>query len=196
MKITTTTLITDLLEKTRINLHKVEGFKELSEQELNYKASIDEWSILECIEHLNIYGDFYILQIRESIEKTTTIATKTFKSGLIGNYFVNLIAPKEKLNKMKTLKENNPIGSRLDKNVLDRFIDQQKECLGLTEKSKNINLTKTKTAISITKLIKLRLGDTFRFITAHNERHLLQVENILKKLANNYVNKNDESYFK
>ena len=66
---------------------------------------------------------------------------------------------------------------------IDRFINQQKEYLELIEKSKKINLTKTKTAISISKLIKLRLGDTFRFITAHNERHLLQAENILIKAS-------------
>lgn len=65
---------------------------------------------------------------------------------------------------MKTLKENNPLGSHLDKSVIDRFIDQQKDSLKLIDKSKNVNLSKTKTAISISKLIKLRLGDTFRFI--------------------------------
>ncbi len=84
---------------------------------------------------------------------------------------------------MKTLKVNNLLGSHLDRSVIDRFITQQKECLELIEKSKNVNLAKTKTAISITKLIKLRLGDTFRFITAHNERHLLQAENIFLKTS-------------
>lgn len=181
MKIVTNELIAELVEKTRININKAEGFRKLSEKELNYKESIDEWSILECMEHLNIYGDFYNPEIKERIEKTKTTSTKIFKSGVIGNYFVNLISPKEKLNKMKTLKENNPLGSHLDKTVIDRFVNQQKECLELIEKSKKINLTKTKTAISITKLVKLRLGDTLRFITAHNERHLLQAENILRK---------------
>ena len=88
---------------------------------------------------------------------------------------------------MKTLKENNPLGSHLDKNVIDRFINQQKECLELLEKSKRINLSKTKTAISISKLIKLRLGDTFRFITAHNERHVLQAENIVNKANRTFL---------
>lgn len=180
MKIITQELIAELIEKTRININKAEGFRKLTEKELNFKESIDEWSMLECIEHLNIYGDFYNPEIKECIKKTHTTSTKIFKSGVIGNYFVNLIRPKEKLNKMKTLKVNNPLGSSLDKNVIDRFINQQKDCLELIEKSKQINLTKTKTAISISKLIKLRLGDTFRFITAHNERHLLQAENILK----------------
>ena len=183
MKIITKELIEELIEKTRKNIIKAVGFRKLTEKELNYKVAINEWSILECIEHLNLYGDFYNPEIKECIEKTNTTSSKIFKSGIIGNYFVNLISPKEKLNKMKTLKVNNPIDSRLDKNVIDRFVNQQKECLELIEKSKNINLTKTKTAISISKLIKLRLGDTFRFITAHNERHLLQAENILKKAS-------------
>ncbi|MEP5341251.1 MAG: DinB family protein [Algibacter sp.] len=181
MKIMTQELLVDLIEKTKVNINKAEGFKKLNEKELNYKETIDTWSILECIEHLNIYGDFYNPEIKACIMKTHTTSTKIFKSGVIGNYFVNLISPKEKLNKMKTLKVNNPLGSNLDKNVIERFISQQKECLELIEKSKNINLTKTKTAISISKLIKMRLGDTFRFITAHNERHILQAENILKK---------------
>lgn len=180
MKIITNELIMELLGKTNINIHKVGGFKKLTDKELNYKETIDKWSILECIEHLNIYGDFYNPEIKKCIKQTNTKSAKIFKSGIIGNYFVNLISPKEKLNKMKTLKVNNPIGSRLDRSVIDKFINQQKECLELIEQSKNINLTKTKTAISISKLIKLRLGDTFRFITAHNERHLLQAENILK----------------
>lgn len=72
------------------------------------------------------------------------------------------------------------MGSQQDRNVINKFINQQKECLELIEKSKQISLTKTKTTISISKLLKLRLGDTFRFITAHNERHLLQAENMLK----------------
>ena len=181
MKIVTKELIAQLIEKTRININKAEGFRKLSENELNYKEAIHEWSILECIEHLNLYGDFYNPEIKKCINKTNTTSAKIFKSGVIGNYFVNLISPKVKLNKMKTPKINNPLGSHLNKNVIDRFINQQKECLELIEKSKNVNLSKTKTAISISKLVKLRLGDTFRFITAHNERHLLQAENVLNK---------------
>ena len=40
--------------------------------------------------------------------------------------------------------------------------------------SRNINLNKVKTNITISKLIKLKLGDTFRFLTYHNERHIIQ----------------------
>ena len=154
----------------------------LTEEELNHKENIEKWSILECIEHLNLYGKFYNPEIRKRIETSNSKPSKIFKSGLIGNYFVNTMRPKKKLNKMKTFKDKNPLGSKLDAEVIDRFIAQQKDFLDLIEMSKNINLTQTKTSISISKLIKLRLGDTFRFIIAHNERHLIQAENA-RKLA-------------
>jgi hypothetical protein len=185
MKIATKELVEELVEKTRLNINKAIGFKKLSEQELNYKEGKDRWSILECIEHLNLYGDFYNPEIKQCIKKSQSKSSSIFKSGLMGNYFVKIISPKEQLNKMKTLKINNPIGSKLDKNVIERFINQQKEYLELIDKSKEVNLTKVKTAISITKLFKLRLGDTLRFVTAHNERHLIQAENVQKKFRSN-----------
>ena len=42
---------------------------------------------------------------------------------------------------------------------------------------------KTKTAISISKLIKLRLGDTFRVLIYHNERHIKQAERAIKEAS-------------
>ena len=86
---------------------------------------------------------------------------------------------KEKLNKMKTFKDKNPLGSKLDKSTIERFISQQEQVLNLLDKSRKIDLSKTKTAISISKLIKLRIGDTFRVVIYHNERHLVQAEKIL-----------------
>lgn len=87
--------------------------------------------------------------------------------------------PKEKLNKMKTFKDKNPIGSKLDKKTIERFISQQEQILNLLDKSREIDLNKTKTAISITNLIKLKIGDTFRVVIYHNERHLEQANKLL-----------------
>ena len=42
------------------------------------------------------------------------------------------------------------------------------------------NLTKVKTSITISNWIKLRLGDTFRFVIHHNLRHVVQAKNLLE----------------
>ena len=58
MKFNTTELLADLIERTRININTVEKFRDLPIEELNHKENTEKWSVLECIEHLNLYGDF------------------------------------------------------------------------------------------------------------------------------------------
>ncbi len=177
MKIAAEKLITDLIESTRENLNQVEKFKECSDQALNYKKNASSWSILECIEHLNLYGDYYLPEMEDNIANSKHEATAIFKSGILGNYFANQMLPKEGMKKMEAPKDKNPSGSQLEKSVIERFIKQQHKMLELLDKSRHVSLTKTKTAISISKLIKLRLGDTFRFVIYHNQRHLAQAIN-------------------
>ncbi len=172
-------LIQDLIERTQRNINQAEKFRSLSIDKLNWKAELESWSILECLEHLNLYGDFYIPELKNQIESSKTSATKNFKSGILGNYFAKMMLPQEKLNKMKTFKDKNPIGSKLDTKTIDRFILQQEQLLNLLNKARKISLGKTKTAVSISKFIKLRIGDTFRVVIYHNERHLVQANIML-----------------
>ena len=183
MTITSEKLIQDLIERTRININQAEKFSLLSTEKLNWRAENDSWSILECFEHLNLYGDFYISEIKKRIENSNTQPKENFKSGLLGNYFAKSMLPKENLNKMKTFKDKNPIGSKLDKSTIERFVSQQEKILNLLDKSREIDLNKTKTAISISKLIKLKIGDTFRVVIYHNERHLEQAKKLLGEKA-------------
>ncbi len=169
-------LIKELVGLTQVNA--VQTFKELSDQQLNLKATDDSWSILECIEHLNRYGDFYIPEIQNRLDKSNHKASSAFKSGLLGNYFAKSMLPKVKLNKMKTFASMNPNNSVLHKDVLDTFIYQQEQILDLLAKAKKTNMTKVKTSISISKLIKLRLGDTFRVVIYHNLRHIEQAQRV------------------
>ena len=184
MRTSKSRLIEDLISRTKANLNAVEQFKVLSEKELNWKENAESWSVLECIEHLNLYGDFYLPEIKRRIAQASTAGDSSeFKSGLLGNYFAKSMLPKEKLNKMKTFKDKNPSGSKLNKGVLHRFTDQQKEMLDLLNKARKVDLNKVKTAISITKLLKLRLGDTFRVVIYHNQRHIVQAEKVLRKIG-------------
>lgn len=182
MKIRTELLIEDLIERTKQHMNQAEELKQLGHKQLNWKENPESWSVLECLEHLNLYGDFYLPEIESSIENSQFPGqADIFKSGLLGNYFAKAMLPKEKLNKMKTFKDKNPGGSKLNISTLDRFIEQQRKMLALLDKARQINITKTKTAISISNLIKLRLGDTFRVVIYHNQRHLLQATKTINK---------------
>lgn len=176
----TEALLTDLIERTKGVLNSSENFNSLDNETLNFKPSATSWSILECIEHLNLYGDFYLPEIENRIKNSKHQASHTFKTGILGNYFAKSLLPREKLNKMNAFKDKNPNGSHLDKRVLDKFIHQQHETLRLLNLSRTTNLTKTKTSITLTNYIKIRLGDTFRVLIYHNQRHIVQAEKVLK----------------
>lgn len=158
--------------------------KQQKTEKLHWREKDGKWNILECIEHLNLYGNFYIPEIRSAMQKSETKPAGLFKSGLLGNYFAQSMLPKTKKRVMKTFKDKDPIGRQLDKNVLERFIDQQKQILVLIETAKDKDLNKVKVKISISPWIKLKLGDTFRFLINHNTRHLQQIENIRTQIAN------------
>ena len=179
MKIPTKQLINDLKKITEGNLSFAENLLNESDEKLNFRLSGKSWSSLECLEHLNRYGKFYIPEISKRIKNSDTKATEIFSSGILGNYFAKSMLPKDKLNKMKTFKSMNPIHSNLDKKVLNEFIIQQKQIINLLNEAENVDLNKIKTGISISKFIKLKLGDTFRFVIYHNLRHIEQAKKIL-----------------
>ncbi|WP_308993436.1 DinB family protein [Mariniflexile litorale] len=183
MAIATKKLLQSLLDITRQNLNSIEKLKNQPIDLLNWKQNAESWSILECIEHLNRYGDFYIPEITNKIKTSNYKSSEIFKSNWLGKYFSKSVSYNEDLNKMKTFKSMNPLNSELDIETLEKFINQQHQIIELLDKSKNVNLDKTKTAISISKWIKLKLGDTFRVLIYHNDRHIKQAEKTLKKAS-------------
>lgn len=167
-------LMKDLEEKTKMFISKAEYLLSLSAHQLQQRPENGGWNALECIEHLNRYGEFYLPEISKRITQSTFPPSAVFKPGIIGNYFTKSMEPKEGTKKMKTFKDKDPIHSSLNKKCIETFIAQQHQMLELLQSARKVDLNKTKTSISITKLLTLKLGDTFRFLAAHNERHIVQ----------------------
>lgn len=184
MKIQNEQLIKELTELTQAHLKRAKEYQAMPAATLNWKANSKKWSVLECLEHLNLYGDFYLPEMQKRIKTGKKVnATTMFSSGWLGNYFANSMLPKEKLNTMNSPGNMNPVGSTLNETHLERFIEQQKRLLSILEQAKIIDLTKTKTSISLASWIKLRLGDTLRVVIYHNKRHIVQADKVLADQA-------------
>ena len=65
--------------------------------------------------------------------------------------------------------------------VIKEFLEGQDKLLRLLDMAKGKNLAKIHIPITLTKMIKLRLGDTFRFLIAHEQRHMIQARNTIKE---------------
>lgn len=180
MKKETEIVLKELEQITQRIINEVEEMRPKGMEVLNRKSSEDSWSALECLDHLNQYGDYYIPEMSNAIEKDRrSLPSLQYKSGWLGNYFANMMIPTDGMKKMKSPKDKLPIQSNIKIETIDRFLDQQNEILSLLKKARNHNIGKLKCSISISKVIKLKLGDTLRFVIYHNWRHLEQAKKAL-----------------
>lgn len=184
MQINTKELLAELHQLIHQTTATVRAWRSMPAELLQYRPAEGSWTVLECLEHLNLYGDFYLPEIEKSmLAQQHSPARSTFRPGIIGNYFAGLMKVSEhkKLKKMASPKDKNPIHAQPGITSLDRFLKQQERWTKLLNMAAAADLGKTKTAISLTSLLTLKLGDTFRFCIYHIERHVLQAENVLKQ---------------
>jgi hypothetical protein len=136
-----------------------------------------KWSVAQVLEHLNSYGRYYIPAIEKSLSANKPNKER-FTPGWMGNYFTKIMKPGADgkiANKMNAPKNHRPSADLDIKPVIDTFLQQQQQLLDLLEKAKKKNIGAIKTPISISRFIKLKVGDTFRFFVAHEQRHFLQI---------------------
>ncbi|MCU0369592.1 MAG: DinB family protein, partial [Cyclobacteriaceae bacterium] len=133
------------------------------------------WSIAQCLWHLNSYGEYYFPEIRKGLTKNYPFNPE-FKSSWLGNYFTNTMKPGLKMKKYKAFKDHTPAPALDAHEVVAKFIQQQEELLDLLKLARHTDLNKVRIPISISRWLKLKLGDVFQFIIAHNERHLQQAK--------------------
>ncbi len=179
----TTQLLESLHQQAEQFLQKaIAEWQMLPPEVLAAKPLPEQWSAAQCLEHLNIYGRYYLPAIEKAIEEAkqkNIRPTDSFSAGWLGDYFAKLMRPKpggQLKSKMKAPKNAVPSASPDPQAMLAEFIDQQEKLLQLLTLAADVNLNRVRIPISIAPWLLLKLGDTFLFLTAHIERHLLQAE--------------------
>ncbi|MBN8858589.1 MAG: DinB family protein [Sphingobacteriales bacterium] len=188
MKPTNKAHFLDRLE-SRVEQHIMEAvshFQNLPEPVLLEPAKDGGWSIAQCLDHLNGYGDYYLPQIKKGLDNAKSYPFKsTFKSSWLGSYFTRMMEPETGKKKMKAFKNHIPSPHPDAYAVVATFIQQQEALLQYLKQAGRADLNKIRIPVSIAKFVKLNLGDVFQFLIAHNERHIRQAKrNIPEKVSN------------
>lgn len=198
MKYNTTTLLEGLHSQTESNINKaITEWQQLSNTELVNQRGAGQWSAIQCLEHLNSYGRYYLPAMESAISKVgLSTPSQNFKSSWLGNYFYKSMLPAENgrpKKKMSSPKDHLP-GPQLSATiVLSEFISQQEKLLQLVRLAQQVNISEAKVPISIAKFIKLQLGDTFLFFVAHINRHMLQAEKALQSYHSQHTGNGQQS---
>ena len=161
---------------------KAEAWQTLPEEALRARAHEKAWNVLECLEHLNRYGDFYLPQFEAKMSQAQPAAQAlTYKTGWLGNYSAEAMLPQsgKKLNVMQTFKDKNPLNApEISPLTIQRFLQQQKRLILLLEEAERYDLGQIRIPLTL-KWLKFKLGDTLRFLVFHEYRHILQAERAL-----------------
>lgn len=179
-------LISDLSQITEDNMSYVsKKCVHLGENQLDWRPNSGSWNIQEVLAHLNSYSDYYHKHFKERIAKTKFKNVKeNFVSSPLGKSAwksMKLGRANNVKRKFKAPKSYNPSisPSIISADVVQKFIDSQQELLEILNSARNVNLKKVKIKISISKIVRLRLGDALMFVIYHNERHVQQIKNIM-----------------
>jgi hypothetical protein len=181
-------LLNQLQADTRALILKVNHLLKEDPRLLSKKISPDKWSVAQIIEHLKSYGKYYLPEIQNALERAESAnkkAREQFTPGWLGNYFTRMMLPNKEgkvTNRMQSPRDHWPAEDLNGREVVNEFLQQQYQLLDYLERAKNINIGAVRIPISISRMIRLKLGDTFRFYIAHQQRHFIQVANTLEGL--------------
>lgn len=178
-------LLGDLQAQVEQMINEVNTFKTVDPASFNKQPAVGKWSVAQVLEHLNSYNRYYLPELDKVISKGISGHIgfdPVFKAGLFGNYFTKMMQPDvdgKIANKMQAPKDHRPLESMDIDKVLNEFIQGEKKLLNILTESSKTNIGKLKVPISISRFIKLKAGDTFRFLIAHQQRHFVQIHNVL-----------------
>ena len=159
----------------------------VNHQLTNLPEGDKKWSMLQCIKHMSIATNLYVKNLSELLANEKQIeATEGYNGGWMGRYLEKSNAPKENgvlKNKLKTFKWMDP-ENQMDRNeVIDEFIVTHQKIIALIKQSEVVNLDRTKIQTAIP-ILKLRLGDAYKFLLAHTRRHVVQLQRIKATVSN------------
>lgn len=183
-KINSAQLLEDLNADTRQIVLQTKLLLQQDPELLLRQPAENKWSVAQVIEHLNSYGRYYLPVMKAALIKPAHRPAEFYRPGWLGDYFTKSMLPQKNgqvTKKMKSPKDHRPSSDIDSRIVLEEFLLQEYLLLQLLEKAEK-TILETRIPISISRFIKIKLGDGFRFLIAHHQRHFVQVENTLKAI--------------
>ena len=176
-----------LQERIRAVLATVEReFRPLTDDQLNWKPDTRQWSIIQCLQHLNLAERFYIRNLQKKVEDLGFIQTnptdQQLESGLVGRLLRHAVDPKTKM-KLPTVSFMQPRNDLNAREVIHQFIELQQLLLGLLDKAPYLDWNREKVMTLIGNWLKINVGDAVLMLVAHTERHINQALRVKQQSA-------------
>ncbi len=170
----------DLQSRLTIVLDTVtREFGHLSDAQLRTRPAPGQWSIVECLQHLNLAERYYVRQLQHKTDRLGLVqhnpTDQTLESDWAGRLMLKFLDPKSTtkipapgLIKPRSASDLNPA------EVTSQFLELQTLQRDVLNKLTYLDWNSEKVPTLFGNWLKMRLGDVVRMLVVHTERHLQQ----------------------
>jgi DinB superfamily len=154
----------------------------LDEEQFIWKPDPNNWSIAECLEHMNATARSYLPAIDEGIAdaiKHGAYAEGPFHYSLIGRVFSHLMEPPARL-RLRAAPDKQPGPQRPKRETLAGFRAYQVQYIDRLRQANGIDLARSCVRSPLVSWIRIPLGSAFASMAAHERRHLWQARKIAR----------------
>ena len=155
-------------------------FGALSQMQINWKPSPDQWSVGQCFEHVMTTNDTYLPvleRVARGEHKTHIWARISPLSGFFGKMAISMLAPEGK-RKFKAPSKLQPSSSNIEPGVVAKFAEHQARLASLLEATRGTNLGKVYIMSPVALLVTYSLSDAMLATIAHERRHFEQARRV------------------
>jgi hypothetical protein len=178
-----------LVEELRDYYEQIENINEdvqeltapLDDPQFNWRPGPKQWSISECLAHLNVVNGPDLTVLSREIERGRSAGLTgpgPFRYGSFSRWFVGFMDAPPKF-RVSAPKVYLPPAGHLKDKVVPEFLSIQDGILELLSKANGLDLARIKVP-SPAGPFKLSLGQRFALLAAHDRRHLWQAWQVRK----------------
>ena len=161
--------------------------KDLGLDALNWKENKKKWSVLEVISHLNRVYELYFPNFEKVLATASDLTefdSPSLQKTLLGRLCIYSMRPKgsKRKFKMQTFDFFEPHVNGNDTNeTLQDFLKNKETFHSLIKRARLKNLKNKKIPTALGEKMKFYVAECFEFLLAHEDRHLIQIDDILQK---------------
>lgn len=154
----------------------------LSEAQLAWAPPGGGWSVGQVLEHLVVSDALYLERMRRALEAAVAAGRHrgvptAWRGSLFGRLLAAAVAP-DSARRVGAPRVFKP-GPAARPGVLEAFLATRGELSALLRRADGWDVSRIRLASPVSALVRLNLGDAFRILANHAERHLGQVERVM-----------------
>jgi hypothetical protein len=154
---------------------------DLSEAQLNWKPSAEQWSIAQCLEHLTIatnqFDQYFKPTLEQARRRPRVNDPPAYKPSLIGGWLAKVVDPAT-TRKARAPKVFRPAAGSNIIQSLESFLDAHTKFIDFVQECAGVDYNKARLRSPVTPLIRYSLADAFVITVLHGQRHLAQARRV------------------